>query len=156
MAGCSNASDQEPAKETKQEMKQELLTLTGCDNVDLNTTETTTVTAESFAETFDLYLKTFSHVAYIAVNINEKLADHYDITLIPMTADCGKVIAEKLSNLPESNVGAFSSKDKKEFNNWVNEKQKEGNTVVTSYDKNAGEYTAVTYTKSEWAVLVKK
>lgn len=109
VVGCSKESGKESEKEL---LKQSLRTFVCLDDVDINTTETTTVSAEVFEETLGSYLKTFSGKAYIAVNINQESSDYYDITLIPMASDHGKAISKSLNGLSGAEMTAFSSKDK--------------------------------------------
>ena len=67
--------------------------------------------------------------------------------------ELGKKISEGIDNGTISYAPPYITKDKDKFNAWVKDELKKGNHVITSFNKDTGEYKGISLTDDEWKKL---
>ena len=118
------------------------------DDIDPNTIEITTFTAESYNREFSLTmnLRDLGHSSYFVLIPKGGKPATLDVMRVPFGSELGKMI----SQIFNAKKKVYSTTDKDKLNLWVNGQIEAGMVVVTTYDKRTGVYTGVSYSPEEW------
>lgn len=144
ITACSDEQDYNPAKQSALQ-NQILKNITNEKIIFLFTSNSE---ISEFLKMIPLHFQLFPN-SYIIAKLGED----------PLTCDygfgrfddeLGKKISEGIDNGTISYAPPYITKDKDKFDAWVKDELKKGNHVITSFNKETGEYKGISLTDDEW------
>lgn len=128
-----------------------LLNLDGLKFDNSNTIEIMTYSVEYYNRHFSITinLRAFAGSSYFVLKPNGGKPATIDVIRVPYGSELGQII----SNIFNSKVEFFNTKNADEFAKWVADKTKEGLIVVSTYNKTTGVYSGAALTQKEWDVI---
>lgn len=152
IASCTQDNFQETDKESvsyeelRQSMQKTIIP------TDIDTLSMTFDTLDLFLHQYvvEYYLDNKCIVEFHVVDVNQ-----VEFLVIPKATQLGQLLQQEIINLSNAKMACYSNKDYNEVSAWAKKEADAGRHVVISKEKN-GTYTAISYTKLEWAILMMK
>ena len=148
---CKNYVPSQEKQLSKEELKENLIqTIIIPTDVDTLSFSVDTLDIALQQSMTDMYLTHDCYLAYCLEN-NETA----NMIIIPYRSTLGQVISKQFAALHSYKMATFSDKDYEKVSKWAKTEIDKGRMVVIEKDKN-NVYTAVSYTKIEYALLMTK
>lgn len=148
---CNNEKEDEFLKEktlTKEELLEPITRIiTSTMNTDYFTKDSLDFMLQKGV--LDFYLDNDN---YLAIGFSENNPNIVEWTNIPYNTEIGKIITKKFEKNKFLKFSSFNDKDYDKVSKWAKSEMDKGNIVVISKEKD-GTYTALSYTKWEWALI---